>query len=296
MSISISIDSGKCKKDGLCSSICPMGIFVGVSKELPQIMREDMCVLCGQCLAVCPNGAIAHARLELGKFSKISNRQPVTVESLTQLLQQRRSVRNYKDQEIPRDVLEQIVQIAGHTPTGAHGGEGWVRKVVVVSGRANMQRIQELTFEYLKLVQKLLDSFVVRMVSRWKEAPRAGRLMLPDAAFRREAYENGKDVITYNAPAAIFVHTPRVSPTPQVDCDVVLFAMMLVAHSLGLGTCWNGYLAKAASGFKIKSFTALREMLQIPEDHDVYAAATIGYPAIRLHSTPQREVAVRWID
>ena len=90
MSISISIDSHKCKKDGLCSSICPMGIFVGASKELPQIMREDMCVLCGQCLAVCPNGAIAHGRLELGKFSKISNSQPVTMESLTQLLQQRR--------------------------------------------------------------------------------------------------------------------------------------------------------------------------------------------------------------
>jgi hypothetical protein len=72
--------------------------------------------------------------------------------------------------------------------------------------------------------------------------------------------------------------------------------MMLLAQSIGLGTCWNGYLTKAASGFKVKSFTAFRNFLEIPDHHDVYAAATVGYPAIKLHSVPHREVSVRWIE
>jgi nitroreductase len=112
---------------------------------------------------------------------------------------------------------------------------------------------------------------------------------------RLTEYEEGRDVITYGAPAAIFVHSPRVTPTPQTDCDCVMYPMMLMAHALGLGTCWNGYLSKAASGFKLDTFTALREMLELPDHHDVYAAATLGFPRVRLHSVPQRESRAHWV-
>lgn len=102
-------------------------------------------------------------------------------------------------------------------------------------------------------------------------------------------------MLTYGAPAALFVHSPRVSPTPQTDCDNVMYPMVLMAHALGLGTCWNGFLSKAASGFRLKRFTALREMLELPDHHDVYAAATLGFPRLRLHSVPQRETRAHWV-
>jgi nitroreductase len=119
--------------------------------------------------------------------------------------------------------------------------------------------------------------------------------MLPDMRMRLAEYEAGRDVITYGAPAALFVHSPRVTPTPQTDCDCVMYPMMLLAHALGLGTCWNGYLAKAASGFRLARFTALRDMLELPDHHDVYAAATLGFPSFRLHSVPQREARAHWV-
>jgi nitroreductase len=169
-----------------------------------------------------------------------------------------------------------------------------VRRVAVVTGRENMQAVAELTREYVQQLCDLLDGFVVRMVARWNEGPRAGRLMLPDMRMRLAEYERGRDVFTYRAPAALFVHSPRVSPTPQTDCDNVMYPMMLMAHALGLGTCWNGFLSKAASGFRLKGFTALREMLEVPAHHDVYAAATVGWPALKLHSVPQRETRVHW--
>lgn len=102
-------------------------------------------------------------------------------------------------------------------------------------------------------------------------------------------------MLTYGAPAALFVHSPRVSPTPQTDCDNVMYPMVLMAHALGLGTCWNGFLSKAASGFRLRGFTALREMLEVPDHHDVYAAATLGYPRVRLHSVPQGETRAHWV-
>ena len=75
-----------------------------------------------------------------------------------------------------------------------------------------------------------------------------------------------------------------------------MYPMMLMAHVLGLGTRWNGYLSKAASGFRLGTFTALRELLELPDHHDVYAAATLGYPAVRLHSVPQREARAHWVS
>jgi hypothetical protein len=71
--------------------------------------------------------------------------------------------------------------------------------------------------------------------------------------------------------------------------------MMLMAHAVGLGTCWNGYLSKAASGFKMASFRALREMLEVPDHHDVYSAATVGFPHLKLHSVPERQTRTHWM-
>jgi len=291
----VSVDADICRKDGLCSRICPTRVFTWRADELPRIGNETLCCLCGQCLAACPSGAISHSRLDGSRFEKITNRHPVEAGALESLLKQRRSVRAYKDEEIPRRLLEQIVEAGGFGPTGSHGGEGWTRRVVVVTGKDNMKRVAELTHEYMKQLRDLLDSFMVRTVARWKEGPRTGRLMLPDMRMRLTEYDEGRDMITYGARAALFVHSPRVTPTPQTDCDCVIYPMMLMAHALGLGTCWNGYLSKAASGFKIGTFTALRKMLDLPDHHDVYAAATLGFPSVRLHSVPQRESRVHWV-
>ena len=292
----ISVDEDTCRKDGLCAQVCPTRVFTHREGQPPEIGNETLCCLCGQCLAACPSGAISHSRLDPSQFERITNRHPVEAAPLGQLLRQRRSVRAYKDQEIPKALLEQIVEVGGFGPAGAHGGEGWVRRVTVVAGRDAMKRVADLTYEYVEKLSGLLDSPVVRTMARWNEAPRAGRLMLPDMRMRLAEYQEGRDVITYGAPAALFVHSPRVSPTPQTDCDCVMYPIMIMAHALGLGTCWNGFLSKAASGFRLKGFTALRETLEVPDHHDVYAAATLGFPRFRLHSVPQRETRARWVE
>ncbi len=291
----VSVDEHVCRKDGLCAEVCPTRVFTHREGQPPEIGNETLCCLCGQCLAACPSGAITHSRLDPSRFEKITDHHPVEAAALGQLLRQRRSVRVYKDEEVPRALLESIVEVGGFGPAGAHGGEGWVRRVAVVAGRGPMMAVADLTYEFVKQLSDLLDSLVVRTIAHWSEAPRAGRLMLPDMRMRLAEYEKGRDVITYGAPAALFVHTPRVSPTPQTDCDCVMYPMMLMAHALGLGTCWNGFLSKAASGFRIKGFTALREMLEVPDHHDVYAAATLGFPRFRLHSVPQREARAHWV-
>ena len=74
-----------------------------------------------------------------------------------------------------------------------------------------------------------------------------------------------------------------------------MLAVQLLADAHGCGTCWNGLLQGAAAGDHVRGFRKLAEFLKIPEGHKCYAAATVGYPAVRLHSLPLREVGITWI-
>jgi nitroreductase/NAD-dependent dihydropyrimidine dehydrogenase PreA subunit len=292
---SISIDADRCRKDGLCAQVCPVRIFVAPKGDLPVVQRAEDCVLCGQCVAICAHQAILHSRLDLGRLVRIEERHPVEGPAAIELLRQRRSVRVYKSDPVPRDLLERIVEVAGFAPTSAHGKEGWVRSVTVVSGPDQMQRVRDLTVEYLRELRGLLGSAMVGFVARFKVEPRRGIGMLPDLDLRLAEHDQGRDAILYDAPAAVFVHTPEATHEPSADCDAALFAMMIAAQAHGLGTCWNGWLAKAASAFKAKRATGLRRMLAIPDHHQVGAAMTIGFPALRLHSIPQRETRIHWV-
>ncbi|MFC1852992.1 nitroreductase family protein [candidate division CSSED10-310 bacterium] len=292
----ITINNELCKQDGLCAQICPMKIFIQETKKTPHIEKTNHCVLCGQCLAVCPASAIHHSRLRKEDLVQIVEPHPVNEKAMMTLIRQRRSVRVYKNKEIPADVLEEIADSCGYCPTGAHGQQGWVRNITIVSGQENMKRILDLTVEYMRMLKSKLEGFVVNYLSRWIPEIQGGLATLPDISLRLAQYEKGRDVILYNAPAAIFVHAPRNTSTPQIDCDAALYSMMLLAHTKGLGTCWMGWVQNAAAGFQVKSFTALRDFLKIPTDHRVYGALIIGYPKIQLHSIPPRETRINWIN
>ena len=63
--IEITIDDDLCKKDGLCVMTCTYGIFQqeekGTIPTINEVMREK-CFRCGQCVAICPSGAISMDR------------------------------------------------------------------------------------------------------------------------------------------------------------------------------------------------------------------------------------------
>jgi len=146
----------------------------------------------------------------------------------------------------------------------------------------------------MKQLRKKLRGRVVKMLSSRIPEIQGGLSTLPDLDFRLKEYKKGNDVILYNAPAVLFIHAPQNTSTPQIDCDAALFAMMLLAQTKGLGTCWMGWVQYAAAGFQVKTFKLLADFLGIPAGHRVYAAMIIGYPRIKLHSIPPRQTQVTW--
>ncbi|NOZ02107.1 MAG: hypothetical protein GXP54_09490 [Deltaproteobacteria bacterium] len=294
--VAIVVDAGKCKKDGLCAQVCPCRIFRWSKGENPTIERADECVLCGQCIAVCPGEAITHSRLDPGRFVEIADKKPVSADAMTAFLRQRRSVRVYRDRPVEKELLEEIAAAAGFAPTGAFGGEGWVRRVTVVSGKDRMRRVAESTVDYMRKLARVLDGVMVRTVARFSAAAGAGLLTLPDIRMRLAEWDQGRDVVTYDAPAAIFVSASPKTVTPREDCDAALMNIIFAAHSHGLGTCWNGWMGHAAAGEHVRGGGELGRILGLPDGHSIVEALTLGWPGVKLLRVPQRETEVRWVE
>jgi len=294
----ISINGKTCSKCELCVKTCPTRIYKLSKDEKNTLIianREEECVLCGQCLSVCSTNSITHSGFVTSNFKQILNRKPVEPEVAFEFLSQRRSVRNYKKEIPSSELLEKIINIAGYAPGSPHHRVGWVRNITVVSGSANMKVIADMTSEYVQKIHNVLTSSFIKLVAKFSESARAGIGVVPDLQMRLNEYRNGKDLIIYNAPVAIFAHAPMKSSTPQTDCDTALLMIQLFAEANGIGTCWNGLIQGAASGDHIKGFTKLAEFLKIPEGHRCYAAMTAGFTSINLHSIPERKVDITWI-
>ena len=58
----------------------------------------------------------------------------------------------------------------------------------------------------------------------------------------------------------------------QSDTSLATMQFMIMAHSLGLGTCWAGVINKTSLELEIK------QILNIPDNLRVLALVAVGYP------------------
>lgn len=86
---SISIDEARCKRNGLCASLCPVRIFSHEKDAVPQISEPEHCVLCGQCMAIRPHAAVTHNVLEQDRFQRIKEMAKIEPGVVASVLRQR---------------------------------------------------------------------------------------------------------------------------------------------------------------------------------------------------------------
>ena len=93
------------------------------------------------------------------------------------------------------------------------------------------------------------------------------------------------NMIVYNAPALIAVHAPKAKNSlAAMDASIWLGQAVLYAPSLGLGSCINGFIVKAA-----KRNHRIPALLSVPKDHELLAVLLIGFPANRFVNLVERK-------
>jgi nitroreductase/NAD-dependent dihydropyrimidine dehydrogenase PreA subunit len=256
-----------CHQDGLCSAVCPMQIIAFSKGSYPRPVAEadNICIRCGHCVAVCPNASLLHAELPVAECPPIRQELQLSPEQIRQFLRSRRSIRNYRRQPVPRDILQQLIETARYAPTG-HNSQG--ARWLVLDQREELDRLLVIMADWMRW-----------MLSNMAELALSLHM---DRAVER--IEGGEDVVLRGAPALIVAYGGKNDRLAPSTCTLALSYLELAATGLGLGTCWAGYFNAAAS-----SFPPLIAALGLPEGQQPYGAMMVGYPQYRYRRLPERK-------
>lgn len=269
----IRVDLEKCDRDGLCARVCPVGILAVDPREGPTVRRgaAQFCIGCGHCVAVCPHGALDNVRAPLAAQSPLPRFPVLDPETALLFLRSRRSIRCYRRESVPQELLEKLLQAARYAPSG-HNSQG-------------------LTFTVV-LTRDLMDAVRDGVVAWMRELIAVGSPLA--AQWHMEgivrAHDKGEDRILRNAPHLVVASAPHTHRAARVTTFLALEYMELYATALELGTCWAGYV----NAFAMER-PDLARLLELPDDHTVMGCLMVGSPDVRYVRLPERNpLAVRW--
>lgn len=258
------LDRTKCKRDGICVRVCPLRLMELDENGYPRFSgeRASACVGCGHCVGVCAHDALELDSVRLRDFQDAPTESGLSPEQIARFFKTRRSVREFQDKPVPRDVLGQILDAACWAPSGLN------RQMVewlVVHGVGEVRHLMELA---LAPHRATTDANLARVIKMWDE---------------------GTDRVLHNAPALIVAHFPATASAGD-DAIIAMTQVELLAHAYGLGVCWAGYFM-----YFVNNNATLRAALKVPADHTIRGVFMLGYPRYPLHRIPPRRKArITW--
>lgn len=261
------IDVETCIGCGQCSTDCP-AMIISMETGIPTIAPdlEQFCISCMHCVAICSEGSVSIRGYGSHDGTALSVEKMPKPEQLEMLIKGRRSMRNYRDENIDPLLIEKLIEVAGHAPSG-HNDRQLLYTLVDDKGI-----IFDLREEALAGLEKLVKE---------KTLPE-GLDMFADII---EAWKSsGTDILFRGAPHLLVISAPEENAAPSQDCLIALTTFELYAQSYGIGTIWNGLVMLTIS----ELVPSLKKRLGIPEDHQIGYVMGFGYPAIQYETTINR--------
>jgi ferredoxin len=279
----------KCIGCGLCFEVCP-SFVLEITRGKSWVVREDWCIGCGHCGAVCPEDAISFSTPIIERHPQPHVRSAASPETLELLLRERRSIRVYERGPIPDDLLRKILDAGRHAPTGRNSQN--VRYVVLQSP-SEIEQLRKITLSfYEKIFSRIKNPFGAFIMSLIAGRRRVESLResIPKMGHVRKLIEQGEDLLFYHAPVVVVAHAESWDPCSAFNCSAALYNCSLMAQTLGIGCCFNGYLVSAVNHDR-----KIKKWLNLPHDHLSFAAMTLGYQKIRFQALVERKTPmVQW--
>jgi nitroreductase len=185
---------------------------------------------------------------------------------LREVIKTRRSIRRFKDKEVSKDILEEVIKTAMWAPS-AMNTQPW--KFYVISGTKKN--------ELIEIMSKAFDGLKPRLESLFKEK----MVNMIKSYFLNFG----------NAPHIVVVTTDKLeNETYQIgayeSASAAIQNFSLIAHEADLGTCWmTGVL------FVEKEILKFIEA----EDKKVAAVLTVGYPDQEPPVPPRKDEEIIWM-
>lgn len=297
--VTATIDEALCTGCGLCVEVCPKKTITMKGKKA--VVTGLECLNCGHCMAVCPSDAIKVAALdpELSAFKTLEARESWLpfgkgdIRDLVNLMQSRRSCRNFQEKPVPAEVLEDLVKIGITAPSGSNC-QLW--SFTVLPDRTAVEKLGRWVGDFFLHVNRAAEKTWLRKGARLLGKPQLDRYFQNHYQTVKDALETwektGRDLLFHGAPAVIVAGSKKEASCPGEDALLATQNMLLAAHVLGLGTCLIGFAVEAMTRDK----TILRR-LGIPDDEMVGAVIALGYPSEAYQRlTGRKQVLVRYFN
>lgn len=262
-----------CRQDGICASVCPVHVIKGPKGHTPYMRPggENSCIACGHCMAFCPHGAVRLDALPVDDMRPIVRASLPDAEQTEMLLASRRSIRHFKKNPVPRDLLTRVLACDRYAPSAKNARQ--VRWLVVYEPES-VQAVGDATATWLE-----------DMVGDSSKAP-----LIAEAGRLAKAWRMGIDPLFRGAPHLVLAVTPAGNPWAAADAAIALTYLELAGLPHSIGACWAGYVSTA-----IRMHKPLRDMLGLAENETVSGGQMLGFIALRpTASAPRCPLPVEW--
>ena len=241
------IETAACTGCGICADVCVQQIFTRSANGVRvDASRAAGCMACGHCMAACPTKAVRVAGLRYEDFPPLPAVE-LTPAQLDAFLRARRTIRRFRPDPAPRDVLEEVVGMAATAPVGL---PPTAIEVTVVTDPAVLADVAPLALAMARRLRDGLRTPLLGTVIRLS-IPRDGRealerKLIPMLDHAETALAAGLDEITWGAPALMLFHAPAKGLCNAENGVIAMTYAMLAAESLGLGSCMSGIIQQLA--------------------------------------------------
>jgi len=193
----------------------------------------------------------------------------------------RKSVRGFKPDPVPREILREILQASGRAPSAVNS-QPW--EFFVLAGdvienvkRGNIEKVRsgappnpENVAEKVAMGWPRDSVYRRRQVALAKQLFQVMEIGTGDTEKKKQWVERG--LRFFDAPAAIVIVVDQsiVGKVPLLDIGAVMQSICLSALSHGLGTCIEDQAAMYPQ--------VMRDFAGIPESKRIVISIAIGYP------------------
>jgi len=193
--------------------------------------------------------------------------------TVAEAIQQRRSIRSFKRDPVPQDMVIQMLEAARLAPSGSNR-QPW--RFVVVTDAEEKKRLRQVCLDQTFIEEAPVVFVACANLSAYSKESSQRRT--------QEFVDFGVQMSGQFAQALSRFDSPEyrkmMESTPEVDPQTVIAPatantyigiehLVLMATALGLGSCWVG---------AITDYTAVKTLLGIPENVVVVALVAVGYP------------------
>jgi len=187
-------------------------------------------------------------------------------------IKSRRSIRRFKEDMVPDELLTKIVDAARWAPSGGNA-QPWA--FIIIKDNQLKERIHSLLsnsalrYGESEEGRRELEKLGKDAYHKWIEAIKSGRYQ-----------EHVK-----KAPVLIAVFGDISSPYYVYDCSAATENLVLAAHKYGLGSCW----IDPGIGNEITE-TRVCSLLKVPENLRMVSLVAVGFPAETPKPRPRKDV------